>query len=421
MRPAAPLLILGMCIVYAHTTFASAPPVPYSEMALAACKTLQHRWFNKTSGTWNGKNGQDFTGAYTQIGWWNAANALEATVNCAHIKNSSASLELLIRRFFDKENVTGIAGSRSYDDSGWVAIAWAKAFQLTGNASYLKRAEVFWQQVQTEGWDSKCGGGLYWAGDKAGGGNRYKNAISNELFLMSSGLLYSITGNQTYLAWAVKEWKWFYKSSMLLSSGEINGGLTQSCKNDRSEGFTYNQGVILGGIAMLHKATNGSDPTLLSAATAIIVNMLKAGGKYTHADGVLREPCEPKNVRRLSNISSVGGRQLEQAKSGCDADQLQFKGVFMRYLAYFLEIMSNSQRKSTAQTYAANERTLYLKAVKFLCLNADAVWSRDRNASDGTFGLNWDGPRRNQMAGAIVQTSALDLLTAAHRVSQLGL
>ena len=30
---------------------------------------------------------------------------------------------------------------------GWVALAWARAFELTGEAAYLARAEVFWAQV----------------------------------------------------------------------------------------------------------------------------------------------------------------------------------------------------------------------------------------------------------------------------------
>jgi hypothetical protein len=55
----------------------------YSDWANAACTTLQEKWFNQTSGSWNGHCGQDKSGAYTQIGWWNAANSLEATVNCA--------------------------------------------------------------------------------------------------------------------------------------------------------------------------------------------------------------------------------------------------------------------------------------------------------------------------------------------------
>lgn len=410
------------------TATASATPNNYSQWALAACKTLQETWFNTTSGTWNGHNGQDETGAWTQIGWWNAANSLEATVNCAILARGTQLREPLERGaatgqvqlvppgtdaiidlFFRAQNVTGIAGSRSYDDSGWVTLAWARAFEHTGNAAFLARAELFWQQVQSEGWDDECGGGLYWAGDGPQG-NRYKNAISNELFLMSSATLYRLTGNVTYKEWAIKEWRWFSSSGMMVD-GIVNGGLTSNCKNDGSEGYTYNQGVILGGLSLLANITG--DRSLLTVAEDIIEAVL-ASDVYVYDDGILREPCEEKEKGRRRNdndndSSSNGGSKRDSSSTAtCDDDQLQFKGVFTRYLNIFLEHAPEDKRASAAyQRYRA-----------FLALNAKAVWSRDRDESDGTFGLRWEGPlSRNHTRGAILQTSALDCLTAAAAAS----
>jgi predicted alpha-1,6-mannanase (GH76 family) len=378
--------------------------------AHAACATLQETWFNTTSGTWNGHNGQDETGARTQIGWWNAANSLEATVNCALLggggwplegsgkQQAPPSTDAIIDLFFRNENVTGIAGSRSYDDSGWVTLAWARAFERSGNAAFLVRAEAFWQQVLSEGWDDTCGGGLYWAGDGPQG-NRYKNAISNSLFLTSSATLYRLTGNATYKEWAIKEWQWF-NSTGLIVNGIVNGGLTSDCKNDGSEGYTYNQGVLLGGLSLLSNITG--DPSLLATAEDIAEAVL-ASEVYVYRDGVLREPCEEKPHRHESKLTAV------QVRSTCDDDQLQFKGVFMRYLRYFLEYAPAHKRASAA----------YQRYQAFLVHNAEAVWSRDRDERDGTFGLRWEGPLlRNHTRGAILQTSAVDCLTAAAALSR---
>ena len=136
---------------------------------------------------------------------------------------------------FSLENITGILNSKSYDDSGWVTLAWIRAYELTGRREYLERAEQFWLQVMDQAWDNKCGGGLYWAGDTAGGGLRYKNAITNELFIMSSMRLHAHANSSAsaalYLSWARKTWQWLRSSGMILENGSyVAGGLDGQCR-----------------------------------------------------------------------------------------------------------------------------------------------------------------------------------------------
>ncbi len=70
---------------------------------------------------------------------------------------------------------------------------------------FLARAEFFHLAV-TQGWTDVCGGGLYWEHS-----NHYKNAIPNELFLMTSTKLHFLATNSSvnYLDWAQREWAWF--------------------------------------------------------------------------------------------------------------------------------------------------------------------------------------------------------------------
>jgi predicted alpha-1,6-mannanase (GH76 family) len=124
--------------------------------------------------------------------------------------------------------------------------------------------------------------------------------------------------------------------------------------------------VILGGLAALHELTGEQD--YLRQGEVIADAALRT---LTSEQGILAEPCEP---------------------SGCDGDQTQFKGIFVRYLHDF-------QRLAGQPAYR-----------EFLLANAGSAWHRARN-DYGQFGLCWAGPF--DKADASRQSSALDLLTAA--------
>lgn len=188
-------------------------------------------------------------------------------------------------------------------------------------------------------------GGLWW--NKA---HSYKNAIPNELFLLAAIRLHQRTpgdgGAGSYFYWATNEWVWFQASGMINSSDLINDGLS-GCQNNGETTWTYNQGVILGGLTDLYKVTGNATylteaELIANAAVAALVN----GG------GVLAEPCEPDN---------------------CGGDGPQFKGIFVRYLAYL---------------YDVNRSRAYYN---FLYDNAHAVWFNDRNGYN-QLGLIWNGP-----------------------------
>ena len=78
-----------------------------------------------------------------------------------------------------------------YDDEGWWALAWLKAYDLTNDDKYLNMAVTIFNDM-TNGWDRICNGGIYWAKNHANtkGNTPYKNAIANELFLAVGAGLY---------------------------------------------------------------------------------------------------------------------------------------------------------------------------------------------------------------------------------------
>ena len=140
---------------------------------------------------------------------------------------------------------------------------------------------------------------------------------------------------------------------MIIDGGSyVAGGLTKTCAPDGSEGYSYNQGVILGGLALLRNATPGASNSsaraaLLSAAEGIALGVvddirptINHVGKWLNdpaGNGVLIEPCE---YPRRAGILLPG--PVNNRFPGCNADAAQFKGIFVRYLRYYLDIVGDA-------------------------------------------------------------------------------
>lgn len=296
-------------------------------------------------------------GLYLTTGWWNAANCVEAVLENIAANNETQYLQQIATTF--NSNSAANFLNDYYDDEGWWCDAWIHAYDLTGNTAYLNMAKTIFSDLTT-GWDttSTCAGGIWW--NKS---HSYKNAIPNELFLITAIRLHQRTpgdsGVGSYFYWATNEWAWFKASGMINGQNLVNDGLN-GCVNNGQTTWTYNQGVILGGLTDLYKSTG--DATYLAQAQ-VIANAAIAN--LVDANGVLVEPCE---------------------SGDCGGDGPQFKGIFQRNLAYLYD-----------ETHSA----LYYN---YLHANAHAVWFKGRNVFN-QLGLHWDGPFDS--ADAARQSSAL--------------
>ncbi|HEV2318341.1 MAG TPA: glycoside hydrolase family 76 protein, partial [Verrucomicrobiae bacterium] len=246
-----------------------------------------------------------------------------------------------------------------YDDNGWWANSWIHAYDITGNTNFLNMAKIIFA-YNTNGWDATnaaCPGGIWWNTSRT-----YKNAIPNELFLMTAIRLHQRTpgdgGPLSYFFWATNEWNWFKNSGMINSLNLVNDGLN-GCVNNGETTWTYNQGVILGGLADLYKVTG--DTNYLNQAMAIASSTIT---NLVDNHGVLLEPCG----------------------DSCGADGSEFKGIFQRNLTYLYD------------------ETHYAPYYNFLYTNAHAVWFKDRNVFN-QLGLLWDGSYDSDDASR--QSSAL--------------
>jgi predicted alpha-1,6-mannanase (GH76 family) len=328
----------------------------YRACASAGIGALQ-RWYCPLTGRWR------------TTGWWNAANALTAVIRYTQHTGDRTHARAIATTFWAARWRHHRFINSFYDDNGWWALAWVEAYDLTGNTRYLDAARTIFAH-NAAGWDDACRGGLWWNTSR-----KTKNAITNELFLTLAARLHLRTrsaqtpgDHEGYRDWALRAWDWFSSSGLIGASGLVNDGLTPACENNGGTTWTYNQGVILGGLAALYEITG--DGAYLRQGESI-------------ADAALRKLTSPPGILTEAHEAATGGT---------DRDRPQFKGIFVRYLYDF---------------YLHSSRPAYRD---FILRNASSIWDASRN-SGNQFGLCWAGPY--DQADASRQTAALDAFNAA--------
>ena len=175
---------------------------------------------------------------------------------------------------------------------------------------------------------------------------------------------------------AQREANWFLASGMINADNLVNDGLNSDdpshCVNNGGTAYTYNQGVVLGGLYNLYVATN--NVTLLNIAISIANATMTS---LVYADGTLRENCE------LSR--------------SCDLDAEIFKGIFVRYLGYLAHGIGSAH-------------PAYLPMCRFIQRNAATAWATSRTI-DNKVGLVWNS--NGATTDVATTTSGLDLFNAA--------
>jgi len=307
------------------------------------------------------------TGVWPTSGWWNSANALTALTDYM-ISSKDHRYAWVIENTYTKKRYAGQGNfiNDYVDDTGWWALAWIRAYDLTGDKRYLDTAQrdvdFMWRNH-----DVVCGGGVWWTVS-----HQYKNAIANELFVKASAELAQRLGGAgtVYLQHAVSLWNWFEASGVIKADQLVNDGLNASCGNNDGPTWTYNQGVLLGGLIDLAGAT-GDDSYLVRART--LADSSSTSEQF-NIDGVLTEPCE---------------------QHGCDVNGPSFKGIYVRNLGELNRALDDHPYSD------------------YLLKQASIAHEQDRNPAD-EYGLHWAGPVGG--VSAATQQSAVDLLVAAQPI-----
>lgn len=351
MRVRRPSRLLAMVLAGALTAGCSAQ-APSELQAVDALVQM----YDQSSGVW------------PNTGWWNSANALTAVADYMIASGDRRYVYVIENTYNKKRNAArGNFVNDLLDDTGWWALAWIRAYDLTGDMRYLNTArrgiDFMWAYQ-----DDVCGGGLWWTVAK-----NYKNAITSQLFVKAAAELSIRMGESgaPYLERAVTVWDWFAGSGMINDELLVNDGLdNRTCLNNGDQTWTYNQGVLLGGLVALAEGTG--DQAYLDRARQLADASTES--EYLNPDGVLTEPCEA---------------------YGCDVDGPTFKGVFVRNLAELNRALDDHPYSD------------------YLLEQATTAYENAR--TDGNqYGVHWNGPISR--ISAATQQSAVDLLIAAQPI-----
>ncbi|ORY58497.1 putative glycosyl hydrolase [Pseudomassariella vexata] len=326
-------------------------------------------FYNTTDGRWN-----------TEAPWWQSGIAVQTLVDFMQLTGS----EEYLPQIYHTINIQsaplpwwpeggGNFRADSTDDTGWWALAMTSMFELTGNVTYLKIATEDEAYMYSYWSSTPCSGGIVWDIPS----RTYYNAISNELYLELTATLHNLLqGDTLYLNRSLQEWEWFKNSGMinsasLVNDGLMDGGNNNTCVNNDGTTWTYNQGVILGGLVQLYKATG--DFTYLDTAKAIADAVIASA--ELAPGGILTEPCG----------------SVEE----CEINGFAFKGIFMQRLQKLDAVLPD-------RPYSG-----------FILQNARSAYGMDRAATSGLafYGRLWQGPYDE--ASIARQESVVQLFVAA--------
>lgn len=311
---------------------------------------------------------------------WQSGSTLESLSNLMVLVGGAALTparwEGVLNTSFDK---TPVIVDNCFDDHQWWALGWIRSFEATGQTRFLDRAAAIFDYIATKGWNATvCGGGVTWCPPPTG---PYKNAITTELFIASAMALHSHESLLNvsagfYVGWAAQAWTWLENSRMLNDESLFNDGLNgATCTNNGQTTWTYNQGVLLDGLASLSRAMNNA--TILNVAERVA----RAAMGRLSIDGILVEPC-------------AGGE--------CGGDGQIFKGVFVRHLG----------------ALARADSALKADAGPWLDTQAQSLLSTGQCDNEGNMPFRWDGPC--DVVTTATDSAALDAFTAAASLGGAG-
>nr|WP_246369976.1 glycoside hydrolase family 76 protein [Saccharibacillus deserti] len=226
-----------------------------------------------------------------------------------------------------------------YDDMEWLALAFLRAYQATGEDAYEQYALELWTDIRTA-WNPHCGGGMAWKKDQPD----YKNTPANAPAAILAARLYRLRGGAEDLDWAKRIYAWNREHLVDPRTGFVWDGLNRlgDGRIDYDWKFTYCQGVMIGAGVELYRCTGESGYLQEAMRTA---------------EACIDELCEPDSLRLPDE--------------GIDDTGL-FKGILIRYLLLLLEEKPGNDR---------------LRRV--LRANAELLWRQGIDPQTGLCGPDW--------------------------------
>ena len=383
----------------------SLPDLDVFHHMFTALSDMQDAYFQRWLGTW--PSGIDWTRAVMNTHVAATLRTISRELELDPAECATARKEDLVAGYFADviayyfgEDAFSIR-NQAYDDILWVVLGWLESVQLinehgrslsasSGGGSaepwfgsrwtpaFAHRARVFWE-LAAKGWDTTlCGGGMIWNPRLT----PYKNAITNELFISASISMYlhfpgdantspfhaaqeQPQNQHTSPPWpprdpifalaAQRAHLWLSTSNMTNAQGLYADGFHISPTPDNSNEtntkcdvrdemvYTYNQGVLLSGLAGLYRATGRG--VYLKEGHALIQRVVQATGwdlargRPVDWDGDTHRVVGGTENGKLPPWRGLGrAGVLEEAcdvLGRCSQDGQTFKGIWMHHFAGF--------------------------------------------------------------------------------------
>jgi predicted alpha-1,6-mannanase (GH76 family) len=227
------------------------------------------------------------------------------------------------------------------DDIMWWAIACTRAYKITGDDRYLKKAKASFDFVYDNFRDDTFGGGLYWINRRTS-----KNSCLNSPAVIAAVRLSVLLKDPAYLEKAKSLYAW-QKKTLTDGTGKVFDSIRHSRRSGAPQigrfSLTYNQGTFIGAAALLYLQTK--DKTYLDDAIKT--------AEWTKAN------------------MGVGDRHILHDEGQGNGGA--FKGILVRYMKLLVFDCG---------------RTEFLP---WMQANADAAWTNRRKA-DNVMGNDWTAP-----------------------------
>ncbi|GAA2244874.1 glycoside hydrolase family 76 protein [Rarobacter faecitabidus] len=232
---------------------------------------------------------------------WGGAISTSALIRAAKATNLPSYRYVISRTFDEYKNKTYGSGYSGFnnqysDDTGWWAMVWIDAYDLTGDSRYLDAAKSGAAHMKTFA-TSTCGGGITWQKNSPG-----KVTISNTLYIQVNAALANRVGGSAanaYRAEAENTWNWLRQTALARSDNRYWDTLNvNTCQASTSTPpFTYHNGTVVSGLVELSRYYRNQGnitvaDSFLNDAKVKANAITQVGGDFTDSNGFMKDPAE---------------------------------------------------------------------------------------------------------------------------------
>jgi len=217
---------------------------------------------------------------------------------------------------YEASPTAGNGHDKYYDDNAWMVITFVEAYALTGQRSYLTRAQETMAFVLS-GWDKTLDGGIWWHQEhKDGSKNTCANAPAAVGCLALARFAPPAERNQ-HLRWALRivDWTTEYLQA---PDGLYFDNIKAESRHINQAKLTYNSGLMVRACLGLHRASG--DAKFLREADRI---GRAADALLRREAGVYRDPPKWSHLMVEADLAlhraTGDARYLERAKRNADA------------------------------------------------------------------------------------------------------